>query len=227
MSNTPRLRSAFPSTPQSNRKDGTQNESTGDSWPTNPSQTSNQFLNSSQNAPLIPSSVLDAPSQRLYIAIFYLGLTVWRLYDFYALVSDETESLWLFMKWVAIDSAVLYGLPGMRIPWLQWSSSATMLLVFLHGILNAILMFRIPVNPAHFPQDQTYAELEQIPLQAWLVALTRILYDRELTVSERSVKPASVLHNASLILGKQIIHILPEGYVHAPILFISQLTCQS
>ena len=52
----------------------------------------------------------------------------------------------------------------------------------------------------------------QIPLQAWLVALTRLLYDRELAVLERSVKPASVLQNASLILGKQIIHILPEGY---------------
>lgn len=51
-----------------------------------------------------------------------------------------------------------------------------------------------------------------IPLQAWLLALFRTLNDRELAVSERSVKPGSVLHNASLILGKQIIHILPEGF---------------
>ena len=54
---------------------------------------------------------------------------------------------------------------------------------------------------------------KQIPIEAWLVAFTKIIYDRELAVSERSVKPASILHNASLILGKQIIHILPEGYV--------------
>ena len=39
-----------------------------------------------------------------------------------------------------------------------------------------------------------------------------MLYDRELAVSERRVKPADILHNASLILGKQTIHILPEGY---------------
>ena len=51
----------------------------------------------------------------------------------------------------------------------------------------------------------------QIPLEAWLVALTKTMYDRELAVSERRVKPASILHNSSLILGKQIIHILPEG----------------
>ena len=45
------------------------------------------------------------------------------------------------------------------------------------------------------------------------MALARMLYDRELAVSERRVKPGSLLHNTSLILGKQIVHILPEGYV--------------
>lgn len=53
----------------------------------------------------------------------------------------------------------------------------------------------------------------QIPITTWLLAITKLMYDRELAVSERSVKPASILHNSSLILGKQIIHILPEGYV--------------
>ena len=52
----------------------------------------------------------------------------------------------------------------------------------------------------------------QIPFMAWLGAFSKIFYDRELAVLERSVKPADVLHNASLILGKQTIHILPEGY---------------
>ena len=48
---------------------------------------------------------------------------------------------------------------------------------------------------------------------SWVIAVSKIFYDRELAVSERSVKPATILHNASLILGKQIIHILPEGYI--------------
>lgn len=39
-------------------------------------------------------------------------------------------------------------------------------------------------------------------------------YDRELSISERRVKPGDIIHNASLILGKQIVHILPEGLVH-------------
>ena len=44
------------------------------------------------------------------------------------------------------------------------------------------------------------------------MALTRMLYDRELAVSERRVKPGSLMDHASLISGRQIIHILPEGY---------------
>lgn len=44
-----------------------------------------------------------------------------------------------------------------------------------------------------------------------MAALVKLAYDRELSISERRVKPADILHNSSLILGKQIIHILPEG----------------
>ena len=145
MNGTPRLRSAFPSTPQSNKKHEVQNASTKASWASYSPLPSLTPSSSDENAPLISPSVLDAPSQRLYIAFFYLGLTTWRLYDYFALISDDTESLWLFMKWVAIDSAVLYGLPGLRIPWLQWSSSTMTLLFVCHGIINVILMFRIPV----------------------------------------------------------------------------------
>lgn len=151
MSGTPRLRSAFPSTPQSHKKNDAQNASATGSWTGQSSLPSLAPFNSNETAPLIPSGVLDAPSQRLYIAFFYLSLTVWRFYDYFGLIGDETESLWLFMKWVAIDSAVLYGLPGLRIPWLQWSSSTTTLLFVGHGICNAFMMFRIPVCLTLFP----------------------------------------------------------------------------
>lgn len=44
-----------------------------------------------------------------------------------------------------------------------------------------------------------------------MVALAKILYDRELSISEHNVKVANILNNHSLIMGKQIINILPEG----------------
>jgi hypothetical protein len=53
----------------------------------------------------------------------------------------------------------------------------------------------------------------QLPIEGWLIFLTKTVFDREISISENSVRPASILHNASLIMGKQIINILPEGYV--------------
>ena len=121
-------------------------------------------------------------------------MTIWRIYDYSTLYSEETDGFWLFTKWVGIDTVFLYTLSGLRIPWLEWSSSTFTALLLIHGVVNWLLMFRIP-----------------LPLFTWLGGLTKVLYDRELAVSERKVKPASILHNASLILGKQIVHILPEG----------------
>lgn len=43
------------------------------------------------------------------------------------------------------------------------------------------------------------------------MAFLRVFWDREVAISEQYVKVSSVTQNASLILGKQIINILPEG----------------
>ena len=146
MNGTPRLRSAFPSTPSSRLKARKYDASTpGASTPSVALPNLGAPVNNAPT-PLVPFNVVDAPSQRLYITLFYLSLTIWRLYDFSRLVEVETDSLWLFMKWVAIDSAFLYGLPALRVPWMQWSSSTTTILFLMHGTLNAVLMFRISVS---------------------------------------------------------------------------------
>ena len=145
MNGTPRLRSAYPSTPASGQE--RYDRGTNSARPQGPRSPISQAtsLNTNAPTPVIPFTMVDAPSQRLYVALFYSALTIWRLYDYIGLVSDGTESLWIFMKWLAIDSVFLYGLPEFQIPWLQWSSSTTAILVILHTILNAFLMFRIPV----------------------------------------------------------------------------------
>ena len=148
MSGTPRLRSAYPSTPESRQKQYVHGATfTGPQIPRSPLPPATS-LNANSPTPKIPSTLVDAPSQRLCVALFYVLLTVWRLYDYFGLVSDEEESLWMFLKWLLIDSAFLYGLPELEIPWLQWSSSTTTILVILHSMLNALLMFRIPVRLA-------------------------------------------------------------------------------
>ena len=193
MNGTPRLRSAFPRTPQTNRRqDGAPSSNTK---PTSALPDIVSLKTFTQNGgPLVPFDTIDAPQQRLYVVAFYIALFAWRLYDFHYLQEEDTESLWMFMKWVAIDGVFLFGLPELRIPWLEWSSTTMTVLFLAHALFDGVLMFRIP-----------------IPLGAGLVALSKVFYDRELAISERHVKHSSILHNESLILGKQIIHILPEG----------------
>jgi hypothetical protein len=61
-------------------------------------------------------------------------------------------------------------------------------------------------------QQRPPLTVTQLPIEGWLLFLIKTVFDRELSISENSVRPASILHNSSLIMGKQIINILPEGY---------------
>ncbi|KAM7197176.1 hypothetical protein V8F20_006725 [Naviculisporaceae sp. PSN 640] len=147
-------------------------------------------------APLIPLRILDAPTQRFYALAVYFALGAWKLYDWLQLVEEDTESFWLFLKWIAIDFSFLFGLPELRIPWLELSQPFVVALFFIHAIFDWMFMFNVG-----------------LPWQAWLLGLVKVFYDRELAISEHNVKLSSILHNHSLIMGRQIINILPEGSV--------------
>lgn len=149
MDGTPRLRSAYPSSPRVSQKERTLNSSASGSGLSHVPLPPLTRSKSEAYAPLIPFSLVDAPSQRLYVLFFYAALTTWRLCDSYGLISDEADSLWHFMKWVAIDITFLYGLPGLRIPWLQWSSTTTTTVFLFHAVFNALLMFHISVGTVH------------------------------------------------------------------------------
>lgn len=197
---TPRLRSQYPSTPQRTPPGSYYSyDSPAPAAHAPPARTALPVVPSStstQNDPLIPLTLIDAPTQRFYVVAIYVLLLAWRFSDWVGLMEDDAESFWLFLKWAAIDGVFLYGLPGLRIPWLEWSNSVITVVFLAHAVLNGILMFRIPV---------------WLPLESWLMAMAKVFYDRELSIRETSVKPANILHNSSLIMGKQIINILPEG----------------
>lgn len=53
----------------------------------------------------------------------------------------------------------------------------------------------------------------QIPLFGLFGVFQKVFWDREMALSEHRVKLSSILNNESLIMGKQIINILPEGCV--------------
>lgn len=148
MNGTPRLRSSYPSTPESQKRTASKIPSSGGEGSRIPLQAISRSARAptTTSQPLIPLTVLDAPSQRLYVCALYIALLAWRLYDWSNLVEDEAESFWLFIKWVALDGIVLYGLPELRIPWLEWSNAVTTGIFLIHAIVNGMLMFRVPVS---------------------------------------------------------------------------------
>lgn len=207
MNETPRLRSAYPSTPQSDLRPRSLHDGLRRSFG---SSISPVFTNAQRPSPqvkqpigtsatpakansLIPLSVVDAPSQRAYVGAIYIALLAWKLSNYWQ-IFDELDSTWLFLKWNVIDLLFLFGLPALHIPWLEWSFFTTLTLYLLHFVMNTFLMFRIP-----------------IPIVAWAGSLLKLVYDRELSISDHRVDPAGILHNSSIILGRQIIQILPEG----------------
>ncbi|KAK3384772.1 hypothetical protein B0H63DRAFT_471506 [Podospora didyma] len=145
-------------------------------------------------APLVPLNILDAPTQRLYAFAVYVGLLGWKLYNWAQLVEEDSESFWLFLKWIAFDIVFLFGLPELRIPWLELSQPFVVALFFLHAIFDWMLMFNVG-----------------LPWQTWILGLVKVFYDREIAISEHNVKLSNILHNSSLIMGRQIVNILPEG----------------
>ncbi|EMR63472.1 putative nucleoporin pom152 protein [Eutypa lata UCREL1] len=145
--------------------------------------------------PVIPLNIVDAPSQRLYAFAIYVGLFAWRFYDWVQMLEDNGSSFYFFTKWIFFDFVYLFTLPSLRIPWLELSNPAVLSIFSVHFLFNWLLMFNIPV-----------------PWHAWLLGIVKLFYDSgELSISERNVKVSSILHNHSLIMGKQIINILPEG----------------
>lgn len=111
-------------------------------------------------------------------------------------MEEGTGSFALFAKWLAIDFTYLFlALPALRIPWLDLSQPVVIGLFGAQMALNWVLMFNV-----------------QVAWTAWLLGIVKIFYDKgELSISEHNVKVSSILQNSSLIMGKQIINILPEG----------------
>ncbi|KAM3510371.1 hypothetical protein MY11210_005935 [Beauveria gryllotalpidicola] len=205
MSATPRLRSGFPSTPGTAalRRNFDQTPSSVGSVSSTASFNRSAALpiapekavrQSQAGQPLIPLTLLDAPQQRFYAFAIYVLLWAWKLYDWLQVIEEGDSSWWLFFKWIFIDFAFLFGLPELRIPWLELSQVLVTGVFLSHVVVNYMLMFNIP-----------------LPWQSFFLGIAKVLYDRELSISEQNVKVSSILNNHSLIMGKQIINILPEG----------------
>lgn len=61
-------------------------------------------------------------------------------------VEDDSESLWLFVKWAGIDFLFIFGLPEFRIPWLEFGQVFSIAAFFLHVVFDFFVMMNIGVG---------------------------------------------------------------------------------
>lgn len=158
MSATPRMRSGYPATPATVAPRRTFQETPDSAKSTSTVATStrspaslplapeNVVKQRTGNDPVIPLTLLDAPQQRFYAFGIYVALWAWKLYDWLQVVEDGDSSWFLFLKWIFIDFAFLFGLPELRIPWLELSQLLVTSLFTSHLVINYMLMFNIPVR---------------------------------------------------------------------------------
>lgn len=203
MNGTPRLRSAFPETPKT--APGYQFRASSVGTPSLSQKRQSIIRKSVVDAsPQIPASysrsqrldsLADAPTQRFWAVCLYMACLAWKCYD-WANSSGfaASESSWLFLKWSSIDAITFLSLPLLQIPWLEFSFFTWMLVWLGHVGLNFWLMFNIG-----------------LPIVPLLTYFAKTVYNKELSLSDTRVDPGHLVDQAEIILGKQIINLLPEG----------------
>lgn len=200
MDRTPRLRSAFPETPRhepgSIRSSPVSITQSPSARPTGlrKSVLRNAAPPPQPSTSTIPADILTEPQQRAWALGVYLALLAWKLYDWSNTTAYKDESTWLFSKWTTIDAIYFTSISILQIEWLQWSFATVIVVWIAHTFFDWVLMYNMG--------------LLVYPLLAWL---GRTVYNREISLTERRVDPGSIIHNSSIILGKQIINFLPEG----------------
>ncbi|KAJ8099904.1 hypothetical protein POJ06DRAFT_254849 [Lipomyces tetrasporus] len=179
---TTRLPSSFPPSPPRQRPDGPR--------PGTPSRPEVRA------GPLIPDEYIDVGSQRLYALSIFVIIQGWKIYDLtqiHKAISTEAELSFAF-KYLVIEGLFLWALPVFRIPWLTFSPAVTVLQIVICSAWTIFL-----------------SSASVLPISAFLSAVWRAIYDREVSISEHRIRAKDIVHGSSYISGRHVVHILPES----------------
>lgn len=138
------MRSSYPQTPSSTPRVPSSARSSTQSATSLPTVPNSRP--SISNSPLIPENTVPFPTQRLWAFALYGCLVGFCFYDWWQLLEDDAASLGLFTKWICIFAVYLYGIPQLRIPWMEWSTNMSTTAFGVHAVFVGMLMFRIPVS---------------------------------------------------------------------------------
>ncbi|KAI8326336.1 hypothetical protein GQ54DRAFT_321350 [Martensiomyces pterosporus] len=164
----------------------------------------------SQSGSAIPTSVLDLPSQRMYALAILVLLLAWKLYDAIDLsLESDTPSLYLFLKWSILDTALWSAGWRLHIPRFSISARASALLTAASVFLNLNLfllpvsIFTLALKPmAIGVASGCMRSIKNIP---WIGP--KLVGDSDLLIDSFEL-------NEEHILGRHTIHILPHSLAH-------------
>lgn len=155
--------------------------------------------------PLIPTSVLDQASQRLFIVSIFILIQSWKIYDLVLLKSEipaTGEVLTLLsnftfvLKYSVLDGLFLWLLPVLNIQYLSFSPLKTLLLtITLYGF--SIFLVSAMALPL----------LSNVFLPIWRFLLQK----KELNIIGESIDRSQVIDMDSHFKGQLTIHYLPDS----------------
>ncbi|PWN28104.1 hypothetical protein BDZ90DRAFT_271228 [Jaminaea rosea] len=145
--------------------------------------------------PLIPTSVVDAPTQRLWAASLTAAIQAYKLYSFFSPDASLSHAL-------LVDLALVLALSRLRIPRLDFIDAKW-------AIIGALLAAFDWLALGGWHTLLSFAGLGAVT--SWIAAVWDDAFSRPMGLSEHRVRISDLIRPSSHILGEHTIHILPHS----------------
>lgn len=164
-----------------------------------------------ENAPLIPRTVLDDASQRVFVLSFFVLIQAWKIYDLVLLKSTgvnlgdapsddgQLTSLSKFtfvVKYAVLDGLMLWLLPVLNIPQLNFGAVQTLAMTVAMNAVTFVMMSFV-----------TAPAIWSVVAPIWRMVCQK----KELNILGHSVDLRSVIDMDAYFKGKVTIHYLPDS----------------
>lgn len=163
----------------------------------NPSKPADSLLKkptavSTVNNPLIPQSILEIGQQRTIVFGIFSAIQAYKIYQL--LWPEKTFSSEGFaIKYMFIDGIFLWLLPILRIPWLTFGSSVTVIQIIGMALFNIVL------------------SSSKVSIPLILLSIYKGLFEGEISLSGSKIRSADLYDASSHFDGKYTVHIMPES----------------
>ncbi|UZJ56926.1 hypothetical protein CBS101457_006246 [Exobasidium rhododendri] len=179
---------------------------------------------SSSSSSLIPLSLVDAPTQRVYLASAFLLLETYKLYQIFASFYSEDSSWTLLGSFLLLNLVLVTAASRLKVPRLDYSRAKWTILFALIGAVDWVSCggWRTAVSLLQWVPVLGWAS--NVALDAWSSELGAAgegrasakrlmsasdIFNGELSFSEHRVRLKDIIEPKHHIFGQHTIHVLP------------------